>query len=83
MIRYRKSRAGVWYPEDRLRAALTGALVLLPLSTMLYGFTTAYVEGPIGVALDCICLFVNGIGVCLSRRKFSAIVALTNVLIDL
>ncbi|EKM83312.1 hypothetical protein AGABI1DRAFT_89867 [Agaricus bisporus var. burnettii JB137-S8] len=62
VIRYRKSRAGVWYPEDRLRAALTGALVLLPLSTMLYGFTTAYVEGPVGVALDCICLFVNGIG---------------------
>lgn len=64
VIRYRKSRGGVWYPEDRLRAALSGALIFVPLSTLLYGIVTGYIGGPVGMVLDFICLFANGIGVC-------------------
>jgi hypothetical protein len=82
VIRYRKSRDGIWYPEDRLRACLAGALIWIPFSTMLYGIITTYVEGPIGVALDCICLFTNGIGVRLSLRKCAGMLVSTSVFVD-
>lgn len=82
VIRYRKLRGGVWYPEDRLRAALAGALILIPFSTVLYGFITTYVEGPIGVALDCFCLFINGIGVRLSLRELSWMLISINIFVD-
>ncbi|KAF8638900.1 hypothetical protein AX17_001951 [Amanita inopinata Kibby_2008] len=58
-----RERRGVWYPEDRLRATLPGALALVPLSLLLSGLITRYVGGPIGLTLNLICLFLNGIGV--------------------
>lgn len=63
VIYYRKSRGGVWYPEDRLRATLIGTLVFVPLSVLGSGLLTAYVPGKLGLVLNLICLFFNGIGV--------------------
>jgi len=58
-----RERRGAWYPEDRLRATLPGALVFVPLSVLLFGIFTKYVEGKFGIALCLACLFMNGLGV--------------------
>lgn len=64
VARMRASRGGVWYPEDRLRATLVGALVLAPVSLWVSGWVTTYVENkPLGLSLNLLCLFVNGFGV--------------------
>ncbi|PPQ91937.1 hypothetical protein CVT25_000980 [Psilocybe cyanescens] len=63
VIYYRKSRGGVWYPEDRLRATLIGALIFIPLSVLGSGLLTEYVPGRVGLVLNLICLFFNGLGV--------------------
>jgi len=63
VVGWREKRNGRWVPEDRLRAALPGALVLLPLSVMLSGVFTHYVAGTTGLMLNMGCLFVSGIGV--------------------
>ncbi|KAJ3566595.1 hypothetical protein NP233_g6898 [Leucocoprinus birnbaumii] len=62
VIRRRKARGGVWYPEDRLRATLIGAAFLVPLSMVFTGIFNEYVEGPVGLALVFFCLFINGFG---------------------
>ncbi|TFK65161.1 MFS general substrate transporter [Pluteus cervinus] len=62
IIRWRQKR-GKWYPEDRLRATLLGALVFTPLSILFCGLLTEYVPGTLGLVLNLICLFFNGIGV--------------------
>jgi MFS family permease len=64
VVYYRKKR-GVWYPEDRLRAALPAALILVPLSVLISGLLTEYVPGTLGLTLNLVCLFVNGFGVIL------------------
>ncbi|EGN96468.1 hypothetical protein SERLA73DRAFT_112755 [Serpula lacrymans var. lacrymans S7.3] len=56
-------RKGEWVPEDRLRAAWVGALYLAPLSVLFSGLITTYIGGPIGLTLNMICLFMNGLGV--------------------
>ncbi|KAG2040370.1 major facilitator superfamily domain-containing protein [Suillus americanus] len=61
--RWRKKRRGVWCPEDRLRATWIGGLIMVPLSIGASGLITTYVEGPIGLALNLLCLFTNGMGV--------------------
>jgi MFS family permease len=61
--RWREKRKGVWYPEDRLRATWIGGLFMVPLSIGASGLITTYVEGPIGLALNLLCLFTNGMGV--------------------
>lgn len=63
VARYRISRGGVWYPEDRLRAALSGALIVIPLSMILSGIVMEYIDGPIGLTLNLFCFFLNGFGV--------------------
>ena len=63
VIRMRKGRGGKWVPEDRLRATLLGICLLVPLSILLSGIITTYVSGKIGIVLNLICLFMNGIGV--------------------
>ena len=63
VVQSRRSRGGAWYPEDRLRAALSGAMMLLPLSMILSGIASEYVEGPAGLALQLVCFFLNGLGV--------------------
>ncbi|KAJ8582146.1 MFS general substrate transporter [Rhizopogon salebrosus TDB-379] len=56
-------RKGVWYPEDRLRATWIGGLFMVPLSVGASGLLTTYVGGSIGLSLNLLCLFVNGMGV--------------------
>ncbi|KAF5349686.1 hypothetical protein D9756_008817 [Leucocoprinus leucothites] len=62
MKRWRLKR-GLLLPEDRLRACLIGASVLVPLSILLSGLSMRYVPGPIGLVLNLVCLFMNGFGV--------------------
>jgi len=68
VVRWRERRNGRWVPEDRLRAALPGALVLLPLSVLLSGVFTHYVPGTTGLMLNMMCLFISGLGVRLNFR---------------
>ena len=63
ILYYRKKRGSVWYPEDRLRAALPGALIFVPLSVLISGLLTEYVPGTLGLVLNFVCLFANGLGV--------------------
>ncbi|KAH6919114.1 major facilitator superfamily domain-containing protein [Coprinopsis sp. MPI-PUGE-AT-0042] len=57
-----KAKRGSWYPEDRLRIAIPGT-ILMSLSVFFAGVFTRYVDGPIGLTLNLVCLFVNGFGV--------------------
>ncbi|KAG1862681.1 major facilitator superfamily domain-containing protein [Suillus subluteus] len=61
--RWRKKRNGVWFPEDRLRATWIGGLVTIPLSIGASGLITTYVGGPVGLWLNLLCLYTNGMGV--------------------
>ncbi|KAG2049505.1 MFS general substrate transporter [Suillus hirtellus] len=61
--RWRKHRKGVWFPEDRLRATWIGGLVMIPLSIGSSGLITTYVGGSVGLCLNLLCLFTNGMGV--------------------
>ncbi|KAF9447242.1 MFS general substrate transporter [Macrolepiota fuliginosa MF-IS2] len=63
IVHWKQKRGGVWYPEDRLRATLLGALTFVPLSVLGCGLVTHYIEGPIGLVLNLILLFFNGFGV--------------------
>jgi len=63
VVNWRKKRGGIWYPEDRLRATIPGALFLVPVSTLASGLLTRYVPGKLGLVLNLFCLFINGIGV--------------------
>lgn len=61
--KWQKKRKGVWSPEDRLRATWIGGMFMVPLSIGVSGLLTAYIVGPIGLLLNLLCLFVNGMGV--------------------
>ena len=61
--RAKEARKGIWVPEDRLRAAWLGGLVLIPVSVTLAGFVTTYVDGTVGLVISLVCLFTNGVGV--------------------
>ena len=63
MVVYYRKKRGVWYPEDRLRAALPAALILVPVSVLISGILTEYVPGTLGLVLNLVCLFVSGLGV--------------------
>ncbi|KIM80027.1 hypothetical protein PILCRDRAFT_73598 [Piloderma croceum F 1598] len=63
VIQWRKRRSGEWVPEDRLRGTLFGGGFLVPVSVLCSGFITHYVEGNVGLALNLVCLFFNGLGV--------------------
>lgn len=60
---WREKRKGVWFPEDRLRATWIGGLFMVPLSVGASGLITTYVGGPIGLSLNLLFLFMNGMGV--------------------
>jgi uncharacterized membrane protein len=63
MVENRKEkRNGIWVPEDRLRVILIGGL-FVPLSVGLSGLVTTYIAGPLGLVLNLLCLFMNGVGV--------------------
>lgn len=63
MVVHWREKRGQWVPEDRLRAALSGALLLAPLSILASGLLTQYVPGRLGLGLNLLCLLINGIGV--------------------
>jgi hypothetical protein len=64
VVYWRARRNGVWVPEDRLRVALLGAGVLVPLSVVVFGLSTTYIANrPLGLTIDMLALFANGIGV--------------------
>ncbi|KII89528.1 hypothetical protein PLICRDRAFT_109834 [Plicaturopsis crispa FD-325 SS-3] len=63
VVKWRKRRGGVWVPEDRLRATLSGALVLVPLSVFSAGLFMTYVPGTLGLTLTLICFYFNGVGI--------------------
>lgn len=60
--KWKVRRKGTWVPEDRLRAVLVGG-PLVPLSVCLSGLITTYIAGPLGLVLNLLCFFMNGIGV--------------------
>ncbi|TFK18414.1 MFS general substrate transporter, partial [Coprinopsis marcescibilis] len=45
VIRWKKKRNGVWYPEDRLRPALLPMITLVPLSCIASGLLSTYGSG--------------------------------------
>ncbi|KAF8888356.1 major facilitator superfamily domain-containing protein [Infundibulicybe gibba] len=63
IVAWRNKRGGIWYPEDRLRSTLFPSAVLVPLSVLLSGWIIRFVDGPIGLTLNLLCLFMNGVGV--------------------
>ena len=65
VIKWRKKRGGVWYPEDRLRASLVPFAVLTPFSVLVFGLANKFIDGPVGLFISIICLFINGLGVSL------------------
>ncbi|TFK18679.1 MFS general substrate transporter [Coprinopsis marcescibilis] len=62
VIRWKKKRNGVWYPEDRLRPALIPMITIVPLSCFASGLLSAYGSGRVGLALNLFCFFLNGLG---------------------
>ena len=63
VIKWRKRRNGEWVPEDRLRATLFAAGVLVPLSVLISGLAVRFIPGIAGIVICLVCLFMNGIGV--------------------
>ena len=65
IVRSVRKRGGEWHAKDRLKAAIPGVLVMAPLSVLFSGLLTEYVPGKVGLVLDLVCLFFNGVGVSL------------------
>jgi len=63
VIYWRARRNGEWVPEDRLRVTMIGAVFLVPVSVLCSGIFTRYVPGTVGIVLNLLCLFANGLGV--------------------
>lgn len=63
VIQWRAKRGGVWYPEDRLRAAILPLLIVIPGSILVLGLAGKYLEGTLGLVITLLCLFFNGMGV--------------------
>ncbi|TRM67197.1 major facilitator superfamily domain-containing protein [Schizophyllum amplum] len=63
VVKWRARRNGVWYPEDRMRATTSGLGLLIPLTLIACGLTTQFVPGPLGLTLNLIWFFFNGIGI--------------------
>jgi len=63
IMKWKKRRNGVCYPEDRLRATTSSGIFLVPLSVLFSGLLIQYVPGPLGLGLTLICFFMNGVGV--------------------
>ncbi|KAF8951951.1 major facilitator superfamily domain-containing protein [Flammula alnicola] len=63
VVKWRTKRGGVWYPEDRLRAALIPFAITVPIPLLIFGIVNQYVDGTPGLVICLICLFINGMGV--------------------
>lgn len=65
VINWKNKRGGVWYPEDRLRAAVIAYAIIVPIPLLVYGLANQFVDGTPGLVICLVCLFINGIGVSL------------------
>lgn len=63
VIAGRKRRGGEWVPEDRLLATIPGALVIAPLSVLIFGWTVRFIPGTTGLIICLFAIFFNGLGV--------------------
>ncbi|KAL1742648.1 major facilitator superfamily domain-containing protein [Schizophyllum fasciatum] len=63
VVKWRARRNGVWHPEDRLRATIPALGLLVPLTLIASGLTTHFVSGSLGLALNLVWFFFNGIGI--------------------
>ena len=79
VIKWRRMRKGVWYPEDRLRAAVIPFAVLLPLSVLGFGLVNKFVGGNVGLMLSLVCLFFCGGGVSGQTNVAYQILQKTNI----
>ncbi|KAK0229247.1 MFS general substrate transporter [Armillaria nabsnona] len=72
IISRKKYGADSWKPEERLKAALIGTLIPVPLSVLLSGLITQYVDGTLGLVLNLLCFFVTGVGVDMGLTPLTA-----------
>ena len=63
VIKCRRQRKGIWYPEDRMRAAVIPFAVLVPISVLCFGFVNKFIGGSMGLALSLVFVFFNAGGV--------------------
>ncbi|XP_006459045.1 hypothetical protein AGABI2DRAFT_66467 [Agaricus bisporus var. bisporus H97] len=61
MVIHYKAKRQYWYPEDRIRAALFGAY--LPITVFASAYVTEYIAGRLGIILNLVIFFFNGVGV--------------------
>ena len=68
VIKWRRHRKGIWYPEDRMRAAVIPFAILVPMSVLCSGLVNKFVDGNMGLALSLLFVFFNGGGVSGQKR---------------
>ena len=73
VIKWRKKRKGLWYPEDRLRAALIPFAIIVPISVLTFGLVNKFVDGNLGLGLCLVCLFSTGVGVSGKTQRLVAL----------
>ncbi|KAH7927893.1 MFS general substrate transporter [Leucogyrophana mollusca] len=70
----RAKRGGKSIPEDRIRGTEFGSFFLVPASVLLAGAASQYVDGPLGIVLNLVALFMNGVGAVFVLAPLSAYV---------
>ncbi|KAF8521615.1 major facilitator superfamily domain-containing protein [Hysterangium stoloniferum] len=63
VVRGRHRHQDKWNPEDRLLAAIPGALFVTPCALITFGFTVVFIPGKLGLTISLVCLFFHGMGV--------------------
>ncbi|KAH7913869.1 MFS general substrate transporter [Hygrophoropsis aurantiaca] len=74
MITLRLKRGGKSVPEDRIRGTEFGSFFLVPASLLLAGVASQYIDGPFGIILNLVALFMNGLGAVFVLAPLSAYV---------
>jgi hypothetical protein len=62
-----KKRSDAFVPEDRLRATLYGAALIMPLSVLGFGLVTQFWAGAGGLVVVLVLWFTFGVGVSFHR----------------
>jgi len=55
VVKWCRQHNGIWYPEDRMRAAIIPFTILVPISVLCFGLVNKFIDGNV--------LFFNGGGV--------------------
>ena len=69
VIKKRRQRKGIWYPEDRMRAAVIPFAVLVPISVLCFGLVNKFIAGNVGLVISLVFLFFNGGGVSWNQSR--------------